>query len=86
MGVSGATVCLKKDEDDFERAIQNMEVRPVETIFETVEVQISNLKNRDHEIQGLEEKGELDKWSLEKLSAAGSQDCCSIRLKSVRNQ
>ena len=51
-----ATVHVSKDEDDFKRAIQNMEVRKIETIFVTVQAQISNLKNRDSEIHGLEEK------------------------------
>ena len=50
-----AAVYLSKDEDDFNRATQNKEVRRTQTIFKTVEAQISNLKNRDHEIHGLEE-------------------------------
>ena len=49
-----AAVYLSKDEDDFNRASQNKEVRRTQTIFKTVEAQISNLKNRDHEIHGLE--------------------------------
>ena len=63
---------VSKDEDDFKRAIQNMEVRKIETIFETVQAQISNLKNRDQEIHGLEEQ-----------VVAGSKDCCAIRIQSV---
>ena len=50
-----ATVYLSKDEEDLKRDIQNMEVRKIETFFETVQAQSSNLKNRDHEIHGLEE-------------------------------
>ena len=39
-----AKVHLSKDEADFKRAIQNMEVRKIETIFEIVQAQISHLK------------------------------------------
>ena len=51
---------LEQHEEDFKRAIQNMEVRKIATLFETVQAQISDLKYRDHEIYGLEEQ--LD-WS-----------------------
>ena len=51
-----ATVHFRKSEDDFKRVIQNTEVQKIQTIFETVQAQISNLKNRDHEIHGFDER------------------------------
>ena len=49
-------MCLGKDEEDFEQAIQKLEMRQFGSIFETAQAQISNLKHRDHEIYGLEEE------------------------------
>ena len=46
-----AAVGLRKDEED---AIQNMEMQKIGTIFWTVQAQNSNLKHRDHEINGLD--------------------------------
>ena len=64
-----AAVYISKDNEVFKYAIQLMERWPIETIFETVQAQISNLKHRDHEIYGLEEEvhwtsGHLRKYSL----------------------
>ena len=59
-----ATAYSSKDNEDFKCAIQDMQVRKIETIFET-QAQISNLTHRDHEINGLERSIGLDKWSLE---------------------
>ena len=47
---------LSKDEEDFKRAIQILEVRKTETILFTVQAQISSLKHRDHARCGLEEE------------------------------
>ena len=48
-------VYLSKDDEDFNCTIQNMEMLRIETICETMQAQISNLKYRDQEIHGLEE-------------------------------
>ena len=48
-----ATVHLSKDEDDFKRITQKIEVQQILTIFETVQAQVSNLKFRDQEVHGL---------------------------------
>ena len=58
-----ATVHLSKDEDDFKRAIQHVEVRKIETNFEMVQAQISNHWAR--------RTSGVDKWSLEKVFFAG---------------
>ena len=50
-----ATVHSSKDEDDVKRIIQNMEVQKIQTVFETVQAQISDLRLRDQEICGLSE-------------------------------
>ena len=49
-----------KDEDDFKRVIQNMKVQKVQMIFAMMHAQITNFKNRDHEIHGL---GEQEGWT-----------------------
>ena len=46
----------QQNEDDFKRIIQNMEVQTNQTVFETVQPQISNLKLSDREICGLHEE------------------------------
>ena len=66
---SWATVCLSKDEEDFKRVIQKKDVRMIQTIFETMQAQISNLKHCDHDAHGLEEQvswtsGHWGKYSL----------------------
>ena len=48
-----ATVHSSKDEDDVKRIIQNMEVQKIQTVFETVQARISNLRFRDQEICGV---------------------------------
>ena len=50
-----ATRYLSKDNEEFNSVIQNVGERKIETIFEPVQAQISNLKYRDHETYGLEE-------------------------------
>ena len=50
-----ATVHLSKDEDCFRRIFQIMEVQKIQTVFETVQAQISYLKLRDPEVYGLSE-------------------------------
>ena len=54
-----ATVHLRRDEDKFQRIIQNLEVQRIQTVFETVTVQISNLRLRDREIYGLSKNVDL---------------------------
>ena len=51
-----AAAYLSKHEKDFKQVIQNLEVWKIETIFGTVQAQISNLKHRDHARCGLEEE------------------------------
>ena len=46
------TVHSSKDEDKLRRLIRNLELQKIQTAFETVQAQISNLKLRDHEICG----------------------------------
>ena len=50
-----ATVHLREDEYDFKRIIQILELQRIQTIFETVQAQISNFKLRDQEILVLPE-------------------------------
>ena len=50
-----AAVYFSKDNEELTCAIQDMEVRKIETIVETVQAKISNLKYRDQEIYGPEE-------------------------------
>ena len=63
-----ATVHLSKDPDDT-RIIQKVEVQKIQTVLETVQVQISNLKLHDEEINGLPKQvdwtdGHWRKYSL----------------------
>ena len=51
-----ATVHLSKDEGDFSRIIQKMEVHEIQTVFEAVQAQICNLELCDLEIFGLSEQ------------------------------
>ena len=78
---SWAAEHLNKDEGDFKRNIQNMEVPKIQTIFETVQVQISNFQPCDHEVYGLRTRG-LDWWYLERLFVAAQQNCHSIQFES----
>ena len=53
--MGGAIVYLSKDNEEFTCAIQNVEVRKIETIFERVQARIGILQYRVHQIYGLEE-------------------------------
>ena len=63
-----ATVHLSEDEDDFKRIVHKMEVQKIQTVFETVQAQISNLKLRDQEIYGLSEQVDLTDGHWRKYS------------------
>ena len=60
-----STVHLSIDEGDFKRNIPNLEVQRIQTFFETVQAQITNVRLGDHETCGL--SGGLDRWSLEEV-------------------
>ena len=49
-----------KDEEKLQRIVQNLEMQKVETIFNTVQAQLSNLRPRDRELCGLSERAD---WS-----------------------
>ena len=42
-----AAAHLSKDEDDFKRIIQNMELQKIQTIFETVQAQVSKRRTKE---------------------------------------
>ena len=69
IGESGHQCTSAKDGDDLKRTVQIMEVLKIQTVFETVQAQVSNLKLRNQEHHGLHEKvdwtgGHWRKYSL----------------------
>ena len=50
-----ATMCFSEECEACQRAIQNLEICNIGTMFETVQAQISNLKHGAHEIYGFDE-------------------------------
>ena len=64
-----ATVQLSKDKDNLKRIFQNSDLQRIQTVFETVQAQISNPRLRDQEMYGLSEQvnwtdGHWRKYSL----------------------
>ena len=57
-----ASVHLSKDEDVWKRIVENLEVQRIQTVFETVQAQISNVRLRDQEISWPIRASGLDRW------------------------
>ena len=63
-----ASVHLSKDEDVLKRISENLEVQRIQTVFETVQAQISILRLRDQLIYGLSEQVDWTDDYLRKYS------------------
>ena len=77
-----ATMYFSEECEACQRAIQNLEICNIGTMFETVQAQISNLKHGAHEIYGFDEYIGL-KVGAEKLFIAGSKDFNAISIYRV---
>ena len=75
-----ATVHLSTDQDD-KRNIPNVEVQKIQTVSETVQVQISNLKLHDEEINGLPEQVNWTDAHWRKYSLLGRRIADQFRSK-----
>ena len=78
-----ATVHFSKDEDDFKRIVQILEVQKIQTFFESVQAQISNFRLRDQEIGGLSEQVDWTDGCWRKYSSLDGRICEQV--KSTKN-
>ena len=81
-----ATVHLTRNVEQSERIVQNLEVQKIQTVLDTVQATIVNLRLHDEEIPWCIQRSGLDNRSLEQMFVTWWRHFKAIQIKSAHLQ